>query len=160
MWQELADVLKEISGYYTKLLALSQKKRTVLGMVDLQTLDQLLKEETAIIAKVQTAETRRRAVLLKLSQQYSEIKADARMQDLYAYAPAELRKPLQQLHDELNAVIAKVKEAGDNNKILISGALSAVNYHLNRLGKSVVEPAYGTHGQEVVSQKKNYDFKA
>ena len=82
------------------------------------------------------------------------------MQDLYAYAPAELRKPLQQLHDELNAVIAKVKEAGDNNKILISGALSAVNYHLNRLGKSVVEPAYGTHGQEVVSQKKNYDFKA
>mgnify|MGYP003591686144 CR=1 FL=1 len=160
MWQELSAVLKEIAEAYTELLDLSQKKRTVLVMVDLAKLDALLKDEEKVVAHIQEAESRRRAIVMKLSQSQSGIRPDSRMTDLYEYAPASLRPSLQQLHKELDTVIAQVKEAGDNNKVLISGALSAVNYQLNRLGKSVVEPAYGTRGQEVVSREKNFDFQA
>ena len=160
MWQELSAVLKEIAEAYTELLDLSQKKRTVLVMGDLAKLDALLKDEEKVVAHIQEAESRRRAIVMKLSQSQSGIRPDSRMTDLYEYAPASLRPSLQQLHKELDTVIAQVKEAGDNNKILISGALSAVNYQLNRLGKSVVEPAYGTRGQEVVSREKNFDFQA
>ena len=53
-----------------------------------------------------------------------------------------------------------MQEAGSNNQILINGALNAVNYRLNQLGGSAVEPVYGGRGQERVSHSKNFDFKA
>ena len=55
MWQKLADVLKEITGYYQKLLQLGQKKRRILVQVDLKSLEQLLKEETRLIEAIHQA---------------------------------------------------------------------------------------------------------
>ena len=48
----------------------------------------------------------------------------------------------------------------DNNQILAQGALDAVRYHLNRIGGAEVEPAYGNKGDNVITHKKNFDFKA
>ena len=160
MWQDLADVLKQIHAYYTQLFNLSGKKRTALVMVNLQTLEQLIKQEDDLVAKIRQAETRRQDLLRQLSQQHPEIRPEAQMKEIYAYAPAALRPVLEQLHAELNDVLAHIKDAGGQNELLISGALSAVRYQLNRLGQSVVEPAYGTHGQEVVSRQKKFDFQA
>jgi len=160
MWQDLAEVLKQIQIYYTQLFTLSGKKRTALVMVNLQTLEQLIHEEEELVAKIQQAETRRQTLLRQLARQYQEIRPEAQMKDLYAYAPAALRPVLEQLHMDLNTILERIKEAGGQNELLISGALSAVRYQLNRLGQSVVEPAYGTHGQEVVSRQKKFDFQA
>lgn len=160
MWQELIDILGTISGYYKKLLGLSQQKRTVLVMVDLKMLEALLKQEEELIARIHEMENKRRQVFMMLAKKIPEVRFDSKLTEIYAYIPAEHRASLQKLHAELNTVIGRVNEAENNNNVLVSGALSAVNYHLNQLGHSAVEPAYGGNGQEVISHQKKFDFHA
>ena len=161
MWQELTDILGKISEYYKRLLALGQKKRSVLVMVDMKGLDQLLKAENEILARIQAAEQQRQEILKRLAAADSRIQENTKMTELYMFCPfADITARLKFLYESLNQLVAQVQELNDNNSILISGALSAVNYRLNQIGGSAVEPAYGGQGQEVVSHNKNFDFKA
>jgi hypothetical protein len=160
MWQELVTILTKLSENYTKLLQLSREKHTALITVDLSMLEVLLHKEEENVSRIQTLESKRRELVIDLSKQYIDIRSDSRMSDLYAHASKNLQPILQQCHQDLSVLLMKVQETSDNNTILITGALSAVHYQLNRLGQSVVEPAYGTHGQEVVSLKKKFDFLA
>jgi len=67
---------------------------------------------------------------------------------------------LQKLHEALTASTTKAQELRENNRVLIEGALSAVTYHLNRIGGTHVENAYGSSGQEVVTHARNFEYKA
>ena len=161
MWQKLADVLKEITGYYQKLLQLGQKKRRILVQVDLKSLEQLLKEETRLIEAIHQAEKKRQDILVQLSRQESHIRPDTKLAELCQYSPSPaMTAVLMRLHQELDQLIADVKQAGSDNHLLVSSALSAVHYQLNRLGNASVEPAYGSGGKEMISHQKNFDFHA
>lgn len=161
MWQELLAVLQRITANYQQLLQLSQKKRAVLVMVKLDALEEIIRQEQGIAAEIQQSETKRQAILHKLAQSDKGIHPDTRLRELYTHCPApETTRQLQQLHRELEDVIQAVQEARDNNQILINSALSAVNYRLNQLGSSAVEPTYGAAGQEKVSHQKKFDFHA
>ena len=61
---------------------------------------------------------------------------------------------------DCNIIDLRAQELAENNRVLIEGALSAVTYHLNRLGGTKVEPAYGSGGQEVVSHGRNFEYDA
>ena len=71
-----------------------------------------------------------------------------------------LRERLLRLHAMLDELVKKVKQASENNEILIVAALNAVNFRLNKLGGVTVENRYGSHGQEQVSHARNLDFEA
>ena len=58
------------------------------------------------------------------------------------------------------APFSDVQEANANNEILITSALEAINAKLNQLGGSMVEPAYGSRGQEQVIHRKNFNLEA
>ena len=97
----------------------------------------------------------------KLAAAEPEIQPDTKMAEVFGRAPSfAMADRLRKLHESLSKLIAEVQEAGDNNQVLINGALNAVNYRLNQLGGSAVEPVYGGKGQEMVSHSKNFDFKA
>ena len=49
----------------------------------------------------------------------------------------------------LDAATKEAAELHENNRLLIEGALSAVTYHLNRLGGLHVENAYGKVGNDI-----------
>ena len=59
----------------------------------------------------------------------------------------------------LAKLVKDVQEAVANNEILITSALDTVNFRLNQLGGSVVEPTYGSKGQEQVIHRKNFDLE-
>ena len=161
MWQELLAVLQKITANYQQLLALSQKKRAVLVMVKLDALEAIVQQEQSLAAAIQQSETKRQAILHELARSDKGIRPDTKLRELYAHCPApEIARQLQQLHNDLENVIQAVQEARDNNQILINSALSAVNYRLNQLGSSAVEPTYGAAGQEKVSHQKKFDFHA
>ena len=161
MWQELIEILQKITGYYQQLLDLSRQKRVILVTVKLEELDGIVQQEQKLADLVQKAEKQRQQILQQLAAERKEIQPNTRMQDLEGYCPTEeIASRLLRVHVALDDIITKVKEAGENNKILISGALSAVNYRLNQLGNTAVDPSYGAKGQEVVSRQKKFDFRA
>lgn len=160
MWQELVKVLGKLSAAYERLLTLAQKKQGALVAVDMEHLEQLLEEEKGLVDEIEHLEFGRQQILAQLAKEVPDLRAASTMEEVGQHSPADLRPWLTQLHRRLDDAVARAKEAGKANEFLIQSALSAVRYHLNRLGNAVVEPNYGGKGQEVVSQHKNFDFQA
>jgi|GEM_PF-2062768 FlgN protein. len=160
MWQELIQVLDKLIQNYAQLLDLNKKKRAILIQVDFKALDAILQQENKLIAQVAANEAIRKTVLQKLSEGQPEIKADTKMQEISFYCPQGKEEELQQCHAKLSALVRHAAEASDANRLLVSAALSAVNYQLNVLGNTKVTPLYGANGTEQISKNKKFDFEA
>ena len=161
MWKELVDVLGKIYLAYQDMLTLGGKKKNALVAVDMKGLEKILEEEKTLAHRVQELEKKRKGILQSLVESDRNIRPDSKLVEMYAFAPSRpIENRLKELHKQLDACIRKVQEMNDNNMILTQGALQAVNFHLNRVGGASVEPTYGSSGQDVVSHKKNFDFKA
>lgn len=161
MWQEIAAVLNDLNKVYLQLIELGTKKKKALVMIDMKTLEELIKEEDLLTKKIQELEQKRQKALIHLTVENRSIKKDTKMEDLVRMAPSpQLQQILAQLHTSLSKHTAEAKELSEGNSLLIRGAMQAVAYHLNRIGGATVEPAYGQGGSEVVSHRKNYEFDA
>ena len=160
MWQELAAALNELNKVYRQLAEIGEKKRRALVAVDMKALEELLQQEEPLTRRIGELERRRRQVLTDLAAENRSIHTDTKLQDLLKLAPeGTVRRVLDRLFRELSETTAKVKELGENNAVLVKGAMQAVAWHLNRLGGASVEPAYGKEG-EVVSHHRNFEFDA
>ena len=160
MWQNLIQALKELSDAYAALLSISGKKRAALVAVNLKGLEPIVEEEKQQLERIRVAEKRRQDALLALSKEIPSSHAATTMTEVEAACPAELRASLRKIHVRLNKAVRDAQEAGEANEFLIRQALGAVEYHLNRLSNSSIDPTYGQAGTESVSREKKYDFKA
>lgn len=160
MWQELIRTLKDLSDAYAALFAIAKRKRAVLVAVDLKGLESLVEEEKQQLERIREDEKRRQDALLVLSKRLPGVRASMTMAEVETACPAELRQELKALHERLIGAVAETQEMGEVNEFLIRQALGAVEYHLNRLSNSAIEPTYGHQGQESVSREKKFDFHA
>ena len=162
MWQELINILSAIQGKYKEMLALSDKKRAVLVTLNVTELDKILKSEQRLTADIHSLEAKRQSVLRRLAEVDDSIKPDTKMSELCRRSPSPaVATKLKTLHVALDKIIGEVKDAGDNNRIIIEGALRAVNQNLRRIGGgATIDPSYGRRGQETVTHNKAFDFKA
>lgn len=160
MWQDLVKVLEGLTAAYGRLLKIAREKQAALVSLDMKGLEGLLQTEQGIVDEIHRLETERQSVLKRLLKELSLSEADMTMEKIIGVSPSDLRPWLKQSHQRLNDAVSQTTAAGKENEFLIQNALSAVAYHLNRLGHSAVEPAYGEKGQEVVSRRKNFDFRA
>ena len=160
MWQNLIQALKDLSGAYAALLDIESKKSGVLVAVDMKGLETLLGEEEQQLERIRVAEKCRQDALLALSRKIPSMHADMAMKEVEAACPDELRPSLRALHTALGQRVEKAREAGGKNEFLIRQALGAVEYHLNRLSNSSIDPTYGGTGKESVTREKKFDFKA
>ena len=160
MWQRLASNLATIIKYYQALAELNEEKRKVLTFVDMQGLDKVVHHEEKIIADINKAEELRQQIVRELAAA-DVIQPDMKLVQMSYQCPDNaLRERLLRLHAMLDELVKKVKQASENNEILIVAALNAVNFRLNKLGGVTVENRYGSHGQEQVSHARNLDFEA
>lgn len=161
MWHELADVLDKINTLYGHLLDCSSRKHKALVSVDFKTLEKVLEEEQRLTKAIEVLEGQRKQVFKERAASRGDIDENTRMEQLFGLVQdGAMKDRLKNLHTALNTVIRKVQDSEAANRILVNGALSAVNFKLNQLGGSRVEPAYGGKGQEVVSHDRTFDFKA
>ncbi len=160
MWQELAEVIDILVENYKKLQALGNEKRGVLVNVDIKALEKIVHQEEAVVETINKAEQRRQKVINRLASENVTIEPDMQMRDVWSQCPDNrLRDVLRDSHKSLQEVVKKTKEIQDNNEIMISAALDAINFKLNQLGGASVEPVYGNSGQAVVSHEKNFDLE-
>ena len=161
MWQRLASNLATIIKYYQALAELNEEKRKVLTFVDMQGLEKVVHHEEKIIADINKAEELRQQIVRELATADVKIQPDMKLVQMSYQCPDNaLRERLLRLHAMLDELVKKVKQASENNEILIVAALNAVNFRLNKLGGVTVENRYGSHGQEQVSHARNLDFEA
>lgn len=160
MWQNLIQALKDLSDAYAALLGISGKKRAALVAVDLKGLEPIVEEEKQQLERIRVAEKRRQDALLALSGEIPSSHAAVTMADVEAACPKELRTSLREIHGLLTKRVGEAQEASDANEFLIRHALGAVEYHLNRLSNSSIDPTYGQKGKESVTREKKFDFQA
>lgn len=160
MWQQLVEVMKNLNMVYEQLILLGKKKRSVLVAVNFAELEQILEKENRMAVLVEKYEQQRQNILYELSLAHKEIQKDSRMEDLYPLCPLAVATLLRSEHQQLEKKVKTVIEVRDANKFLVTSALSAVEYHLNRLGNTTVQPSYGAGGNEQLSRPKNFDFEA
>ena len=160
MWQNLIQALKDLSDAYAALLSISGKKRTALVAVDLKGLEPIVEEEKQQLERIRVAEKRRQDALLALSGKIPSIHAATTMAEVEAACPKEFRASLKEIHGRLSKRVNDAQEASEANEFLIRHALGAVEYHLNRLSNSAIDPTYGETGKESVTREKKFDFKA
>ena len=160
MWQELAATLNELNKIYQQLIETGRRKRDILVAIDMKALEGLLEEEKQLTQKISLLEQKRQKSLIHLAVENRSIKQDTQMAEVIELAPKELQPVLRQLIQALTASTTEVCELRDNNNILIRAAMNAASYHLNRIGGARVESGYGHSGSEVVSHRKNFEFKA
>ena len=160
MWQELAATLNELNKIYQQLIETGRRKRDILVAIDMKALEGLLEEEKQLTQKISVLEQKRQKALIHLAVENRSIKQDTQMAEVLELAPKGLQPVLRQLIQALTASTTEVCELRDNNNILIRAAMNAASYHLNRIGGARVESGYGHSGSEVVSHRKNFEFKA
>ena len=160
MWQDFANILNDLNKAYKALIELGKKKRNALVMVDMKTVESLLPEEEKITANIARLEKNRQNILLKMAATNEKLGPESKMEDILSFAPAgKMREVLQKLYVMLQATVKEAQELSEGNALLIRAAMNAAAFHLNRIGGAAVEPAYGKGG-EVVTHRKNFDYKA
>ncbi|MDD6698546.1 MAG: flagellar protein FlgN [Veillonellaceae bacterium] len=160
-WKELLQVLNGLNKSYEALIELSQKKHKALVFIDIKSIEAMNDTEAKLTQDIRQLEERRQKALIHLAVENRAIKKDTRMAELARYAPTpQIRVLLQKLHEALTVSTTKAQELRENNRVLIEGALSAVTYHLNRIGGTHVENTYGSSGQEVVTHARNFEYNA
>ena len=161
MWQNLLDVFGKINMAYESAIELGKRKHDALVGIDMDGLAKILDEEQLLTAKIQKLEKQRGELLITLSKSEPCIKPNSKMEDLFNLAPTRaVEERLKILHKDLTKKVEQTITLRDNNQILAQSALNAVRYHLNKIGGAMVEPAYGNKGNDIVTHKKNFDFKA
>ena len=161
MWQNLLDVFGKISLAYDSAIELGERKHNALVYIDMEGLAKILDEEQLLTGKIQKLERQRGELLTNLSKSEPSIKPESKMEDLFKLAPTRaIEDRLKLLHKNLSKKVEQTITIRDNNQILAQSALNAVNYHLNKIGGATVEPTYGSNGNDIVTHKKKFDFKA
>lgn len=159
MWQELAKLIATLIDRYQKLEKLNEEKRSVLTMVNLKELERIVGQEEAIADDINKIEKQRLELINRMASSNVKITVGMNMKDVWSQCPdSNVRDLLRRSHTMLSELVKRVQEAKDNNEILIRAALNAINFKLNQLGGTSVEPAYGQKGQEIVTSQKNFDI--
>ena len=160
-WLELTEVFQKLTDAYESAIAIGKRKHAALVTIDMKSLSQILDEEQLLIAKIQRLENRRGSIFGQMAQSNPKITSETRMEEFIALAPSRaIAEQLRTLHRRLSANVEETIRLRDNNQILARGALDAVNFHLNRLGGATVEQTYSNKGGNVVTHRKNFNFKA
>ena len=161
MWTELTEVFRKLASAYESAASIGKRKHEALVTINMKSLEKILNEEQLIISKIQRLEKSRGALLTEMAKADPSITVETKMEDFIEQAPnRELKTRLRLLHKELSRQVEETIRLRDDNQVLAQGALDAVNYHLNRLGGAKVESSYSNKGGNVVSHRKNFDFKA
>lgn len=161
MWEELIDIIEALTKIYSKMLELNESKRKAILAIDMKTLDELIDEEHKLINEVMGNEQKRQHILQKMMQKKVLHDETATFKQLVKLCPIEKEEKFVSANKELSDIVKKTTELNDSNRMLMQGALTAVNVNLNSLMQVKSEPDYGQDGQQKFSsQRKNFDFKA
>ena len=125
----MEDLFTALSGekeIYEKLIPVSEKKTEILTRGDLKELEEVTREEQALVEKATTLAT------------------------LLEKQPGE-RKKIAQLHDELKVIMRRLVDINEKNKNLIENSLEMIEFNMNFIQSTRMSPGVNNYDRNASS---------
>lgn len=159
--EALITILKEQIKGYQALLDLAQRKRLALIGNEIQTLDNLNKEEHSIIIGATKLERKRLEIISSLSGILGSGIESYTLQEMTEKAPEPFQGQLSDVYQELNTIVDELNKINEENSNLIEQALKIVNFTINTIAQSEREVVYPEKDSKVAKPvSRIFDSKA
>ena len=152
----MEDLFTALSGekeIYEKLIPVSEKKTEILTRGDLKELEEVTREEQALVEKATAIGKKREEVIANIG---VVLNRDASTLDLTTLAtllekqPGE-RKKIAQLHDELKVIIRRLVDINEKNKNLIENSLEMIEFNMNFIQSKRMSPGVNNNDRNASS---------
>ena len=162
MWNALTYTLGALADQYEQICSLQEEKRHALVALDMEQLEKLIAREELFARTVEHLEEERRGLLKEIGAKTPGVTPETDMGELSLLAPTdEIYRAVHTAGIRLSRLVKEVRERAEDNALLTEGALIAVNRQLGLIGGAVIDPVYGSGGDEQVRHlKKNLDYRA
>ncbi|KQL52982.1 hypothetical protein AN964_05295 [Heyndrickxia shackletonii] len=152
MSEPLIEVLEKLSKLHESLYKLSLEKTTIIKGNDMESLQQILKDEQTHITAINTLEVERQ----RLAKEFLHTEKDVTISDCIEAAPIELKEKLSTLKTKIVEIIEKLKEQNELNQSLIYLSLQYVNMSLDMIQPKPESYTYGRPNQPKAPQKPSF----
>lgn len=142
LWTKLEDVLADILTLYQALLALSQKKKSVLVQGKADELNEMTKQEELLIFKISRLEKLRVGIIKQIITVRQLPNQPLTIAQVAALADAATAKRLTELGQQLKAIAEALTPLNEFNAQLLQRAIAFINFNINVLSQSVSESTY------------------
>ncbi|WP_182188042.1 flagellar protein FlgN [Pectinatus frisingensis] len=160
MWQELINVLLKLIETYDNLFILNENKRKAIVEIDMHNLDKIVNEEQKIVNKIVFIEAERRGILKKMAEKDPLINQLSNSKTLTAFCPQEYKEKFSIANTKLSMSVKKVTDINDANRLLMRGALTAINLNINSISQLKADPNYKGNGNQGFSpHREELGFK-
>lgn len=164
MQQQLASlitVLEEQRDIQAALVGLSEKKIAVIAGGDVNALNEITEQESAIVARIAAVERKQTACVESLAAFMGVPATQLRIQAVITAARGPLKQRLTTLREELTVLVEKQVKYNDMNRRLLEMNMEHIQFLLNRNGTERSAPTYGSDGdmQQLRSQIRLLDRK-
>lgn len=161
MWQDLIDIINKLIYIYSGLYNLNKRKRKAVIDGDMSSLNDIVDEEKKLTHYIIQAEQKRQQILRQLARTNISIDEHATAKMLQGFCPLDKKKSFSVANATLSAKVKEVSSIADANRLLLRGAMTAVNMNINSLAGMKQNPSYGQNGtQGFAPQQKGLDYKA
>lgn len=152
MSEPLIAVLEKLYKLHESLYKLSLEKTTIIKGNDMESLQQIIKDEQTHIAAINTLEMERQ----KVAKDFLHIDKDVTISDCIEAAPLELNEKLSSLQTKIIDIVEKLKEQNELNQSLIYLSLQYVNITLDMIQPKPESYTYGRPNQPRATQKPSF----
>ena len=147
LFRQLLDILSEEKEAYMALIELSAEKKEAIVGSAFESLDRIIREEQALIAKIQDRERARSKCVMALAQLSGG--NDANLQAFSGLASTQEEKVrLEALQSALPQIIEQLRSLNDINRKLIESRLKYVRFVIDSVSPDSGAAAYGAHGDD------------
>jgi len=148
IWRPLLEVLDATLALYKELLVLSEEKRRVLIEAQHIALEEITRREAPLVLEGSRLEERRAKVTAALAINYQLANQKPTLSELAAVAEPEVSEYLSAYSEDLGGTTKELVRLNLLNADLIKQGMTFVNYNMNLLTRSRVEPTYAPVGQK------------
>ncbi len=147
LFKQLLDILTEEKEIYKALLELSGKKKEAIVSSALESINRIVRDEQALVARIQDRERARAKCVMALCQLSG--KKDASLQSFaYLASTQEDRDRLDELQGTLPELIAQLRALNEINRQLIESRLKYVQFVMDSMTPGSGSATYGAQGED------------
>ena len=150
MWRSLVDVLEEMQALYQRLLELGEAKRDLLVRAKPEALDEVNRQEEALVIQGSELENRRAQATAVILTAHGLSGRQPNLSELIPLADGDTAERLSVFVREFGTLLKDLSRINAMNAKLTEQALAFVNYNLNLLTRRPAENTYAPVGRAFV----------
>lgn len=147
MWRSLVDVLDEMQALYQRLRELGEAKRDLLVRAKPEALDEVNRQEEALVIQGSELENRRAQATAVILTAHGLSGRQTNLSELIPLADGDTAERLDAFIREFGTLLKDLSRINATNAKLTEQALAFVNFNLNLLTRRPAENTYAPVGR-------------